>query len=117
MTVYIMGKAQPPALSAKLRQSVHAAGQRQGFDARPPRPITGRSYRRVMSMAEDLLLIAYAQAETRAEFGGLHPDAAAAARWLADVAAKCRERQSEQLKLQQFAADLLPTKPAVRTAS
>ncbi|MDR2990540.1 MAG: hypothetical protein LBU72_01160 [Burkholderiaceae bacterium] len=90
MTVYIMGKAQPPKLSDKLGKAVSASVhhsqamklRRMGLGS-----IDARSYRRVMGMAEDLLMIAHAQAEH-----GLHPGAAAAELWLADVAAKCRAR-------------------------
>jgi len=88
MTVYIMGKAQPPELSARLKESVQAARQAQAFSDGVH--IDARSYRRVMQMAEDLLLIAHSMVET-----GNHPEAEPAQRWLAAVAAACRLRVDE----------------------
>jgi hypothetical protein len=100
MTVYIMGKAQPPRLSEKLQEAVRVARRRQQGEQLAR--IDGRSYQRVMRMAEDLLLIANAQAEV----GEIHPDAAAAARWLADVAEKCRLRRNAALDYERFVSEL-----------
>jgi hypothetical protein len=101
MTVYVMGKAQPPELSARLKQSVSAARARQTFDA----SVDARSYRRVMQMAEDLLLIAHAQSET-----GNHSDAAVASRWLADVVAKCRAQYVQRERIDKVIEGLKPSK-------